>query len=330
MEMIRGEYWIVDGSVDFADGDIGDFNHEALAVQSVFSQFSDEIISLAQDLDIECENFYDYDELTESISNLLSEIQKKISDEEIMQKIGANKDAYLILCGQGDARAYVMKNDGWIAVRSNNIELYGYDDKKRRSLLNGLENILDQEGIEEENDEELEFSLHDFKTNKAYYFSLNDIKNPTARPESPIMTKGDRRFFAPVNSKYQNKSVQNPWNKEAQKAKIIPPGHELWRNTSEGIIMKKFSEWLLEHMELKNEMMNSLRRKYQGLTESWEDEAEIAIYWFASHYHGGQSHDLYKILSTSPYNPGPIMTLEKEDEIVQMMYKDLEQEFSNV
>ena len=29
---IRGEYWIIDGSATFADGDVGDMNHEGYAI----------------------------------------------------------------------------------------------------------------------------------------------------------------------------------------------------------------------------------------------------------------------------------------------------------
>jgi hypothetical protein len=33
---------------------------------------------------------------------------------------------------------------------------------------------------------------------------------------------------------------------------------------------------------------------------------EEAIYWFASHYHGGQWSNLYSALSTSEFTPSPI------------------------
>lgn len=79
-----------------------------------------------------------------------------------------------------------------------------------------------------------------------------------------------------------------------------------------------------EAPSLKSKMMNFLRKKYSGLSEDIDDSAEIAIYWFANHYHGGQWSELYSILSTSPYRPGPMGKLENEGEEVQMMYEDLE------
>lgn len=35
-------------------------------------------------------------------------------------------------------------------------------------------------------------------------------------------------------------------------------------------------------------------------------DIEEAIYWYASDYHSGQASELYRILSTSPFNPGPM------------------------
>ena len=31
---LRGEWWIMNGTAAFADGDVGDFNHEGYAIQT--------------------------------------------------------------------------------------------------------------------------------------------------------------------------------------------------------------------------------------------------------------------------------------------------------
>lgn len=72
------------------------------------------------------------------------------------------------------------------------------------------------------------------------------------------------------------------------------------------------------------EMINYLISQYG---EEARDEAEVAIYWFADHYHGGQSSNLYSVLSTSVYSPGPNSTIEKEGEFAEMLYNSLESEF---
>ena len=52
----------------------------------------------------------------------------------------------------------------------------------------------------------------------------------------------------------------------------------------------------------KEEMMQFLQTQ-SGSDEGWQDEAEVAIYWFANDYHGGQWSNLYSVLSTSPFRP---------------------------
>lgn len=61
-----------------------------------------------------------------------------------------------------------------------------------------------------------------------------------------------------------------------------------------------------------------------------KDDATIAIYWFASEWHGGQWTNLYSALSTSDYRPGPCTTLAREGETVREMVCDLEEKFAGV
>jgi len=79
---------------------------------------------------------------------------------------------------------------------------------------------------------------------------------------------------------------------------------------------------------MKNEMLAYLRGIFTPGLMSDEDfaaSAEIAIYWFANDYHGGQAHPLYAVLSTSPYHPSPLCggIAEEGDETAEEMYEDL-------
>jgi hypothetical protein len=63
--------------------------------------------------------------------------------------------------------------------------------------------------------------------------------------------------------------------------------------------------------------------------EADDFDIEAAIYWLASDYHGGQTSDLYSILSTSEFKPGPShSSVEDEGETAKMIYDMLAQEFS--
>lgn len=76
----------------------------------------------------------------------------------------------------------------------------------------------------------------------------------------------------------------------------------------------------MNHIELKKELLDIIKTLN---TDLQEDDAEIAIYWYANLHYRSQTDPLYSILSTSPYNPGPIMTLKKEDETIRTLYRQL-------
>jgi len=205
MSKIRGEYWIQGGQVEFADGDVGDQNHEMIALNSIAADHVDRIMDYAQELGVDTEDLGIHDEPFTSTSELLEAIRYALLErgvywaaDMVIKKLGINMEVYNILGGGGDARLYVMKHDGWIAVRSNNIELFGYDANKKKQISNGIEEILDQEGIEEPQ-EEIEFSVYDHKTNRSFDATLADIKNTNsfARPQQLPNTTYNKPLFVP-------------------------------------------------------------------------------------------------------------------------------------
>jgi hypothetical protein len=59
-------------------------------------------------------------------------------------------------------------------------------------------------------------------------------------------------------------------------------------------------------------------------------DIEAAIYWLASDYHRGQDSELYSILSTSEFKPGPThSSVEDEGEIAKEIYDLLVHEFAS-
>lgn len=209
MAKIRGEYWIQEGRVDFADGDVGDQNHEMIALNSIAADHLDSLMDYAEELNIDRDELGGMDDdpsqaayhLINSIYHTLLEngVDSVKISEQIIRRLGINMEVYKLLGGGGDARLYVMKKDGWIAVRSNNIELFGYDANKKKQLSSGLEDILDQEGIEE-SDDEIGFSVYDHKTNRSFDATLADIKNTNsfARPQQLPNTTYNKPLLVPV------------------------------------------------------------------------------------------------------------------------------------
>lgn len=78
----------------------------------------------------------------------------------------------------------------------------------------------------------------------------------------------------------------------------------------------------------KSDLLSYLSRIY-GNEDGFQDSAEVAIYWFANHFHSGQYSNLYSILSTSPFRPGPISNGPEPGSMEEMMYNDLVDQFED-
>ena len=268
---IRGEYWIQDGYVDFADGDIGDRNHEGIAIGAVVSQYADAVGNFAEQLGIEheCTRYGEPD--TEAVSETLTQIYEKLTERKkrpmngpqadayIMRSVGCNEDAYAILCGHGDGREYAMEYFGWIAVRSHNVEFYGYSQEKRDIIANGIRDIIDQEdysAAEELDPNDIDLWLEDHRTGQTWSVTLAELEEPTVikSPQYPSNAKYNKSFTQflkdPEENKYQNpaKSAESPWNTAAQKAGI---GSELWRGTSESK-WPGFNAWMEQRQNVRH------------------------------------------------------------------------------
>jgi hypothetical protein len=261
---IRGEYWIRDGHVDFADGDTGDKNHEMIAVDHVCSENLEKVYDYAENLGVgPLPSLASMDEPTEAAQSLLGLVRRKLfeatdpknnnlplfkSENEIWAEIGRrcglDAETLSVMTQSSksiDPRLYVMRREGWIAVRNNNVELFGYDDKKRKNLISGLEEVLDQEGIED-SDEEIEFNLYDHRTGRSSDHTLADIKETGFRPQSLPSTTYNKPLFVPAD-----KSRLSPKTVDARTRSMV--------QTSE----TSFRGWLVENGGL------IFRRNWPGL-----------------------------------------------------------------
>jgi hypothetical protein len=54
----------------------------------------------------------------------------------------------------------------------------------------------------------------------------------------------------------------------------------------------------------------------------------VAAYYFASHWHGGQWSQEYSLLCAIDYHPGMLMTFDREDENVRMLYGAMVREYA--
>jgi hypothetical protein len=143
---LRGEWWIQDGQSIFADGDVGDMNHEAIVQDSLRRQILGHF-----GIDVEDEYVGDFDDYAEQIFEVignklnpteledwreeqyLSVIRSyfKRADSEMLKKM---EYAY----GSGDARKYALIHWGWQRMKQNTIQTQTLTPKDMKNISNGV------------------------------------------------------------------------------------------------------------------------------------------------------------------------------------------------
>jgi hypothetical protein len=124
---IKGEWWIDDtGFALFADGDVGDYNHESLVLERLLS-----IVLNYLDLEIDERKSLDISEYHDEIYERFDEANRadyEISAEETVKRVLKQNgmegvdEAFKVLHNVVDARDFALKYWGWKRVRGNNIQ----------------------------------------------------------------------------------------------------------------------------------------------------------------------------------------------------------------
>lgn len=87
---------------------------------------------------------------------------------------------------------------------------------------------------------------------------------------------------------------------------------------------------------LKEQMIEAIDVEFDSFdteTVDFNFSREVAIFYFAMFYHGGQWSELYSILSTSDYNPGAgedFDDLMEECDVDKMIYDFIVQKFGRL
>lgn len=155
-ERLRGEWWIVNGNAQFADGDVGDMGHEAQALRSI-----------TQDL-VEQLGIRDDGEtiLLGELSDQIEDVVEPTDDETVQEatvrwlKENGTEDAEELVGmawdGGGDVREYMSRTAGWKRVAGNTVETYQLTDSDLSDIHSGLMDILEEEGVDDDADPEFD------------------------------------------------------------------------------------------------------------------------------------------------------------------------------
>lgn len=161
-----GKYWIDEyGDLMYADGDIGNMNHEAYVIQRAQGMIAPD--------DFTGGEYVEWDEFLNSVGTTILETAKSNArygkliqrqtgeplatltpqdmisygfvDTELTSVQGVNPELLEIAKGHGDARLFGMKTWGWKRVMNNNVETYTLTDKDLAVIAKGLGEIAQED-----------------------------------------------------------------------------------------------------------------------------------------------------------------------------------------
>lgn len=228
------EYWIYrGGDVHFADGDIGDYNHEGVVIHDLQIKIIDQ-----------CENYFeirdkngrpfadseyiDWEGFKEALSTAYAvelieknpEKQQKIEDQleydpnkflfSALKASGIKKPEWDTAEGVGDARDYAMQRWGWKTFRNDNIDTWFFKQEDLADIIRGIDEIAEQEGWTEKKLNKKRFTINVFSSRKSFYLSYKQLNNPRSpSQENPIKTNLINYNAQQATQQVKNIDLQN-------------------------------------------------------------------------------------------------------------------------
>jgi hypothetical protein len=161
---VRGEWWIVDGRAQYADGDVGDYNHEAMAIEAAQMILKDEMLKdpvLQQAANIifgEQGNYDSWDPIA-TRSYLLDWADGAMSNGELTEdeaddiyaaianRTGVDRETIDVAMGgdHEDARNFAMKKWGWKRLAGKTVEMWTMTPGDTKDLAEGIWDAYDDE-----------------------------------------------------------------------------------------------------------------------------------------------------------------------------------------
>ncbi len=219
MSIIRGEYWITPDGLFFADGDIGDTNHEGFVLQHARYHVAN---SLGIDLDGESDDdsfdialekefgddFSDYEDGTESFVRL--KLKENFSGAELAKELKMLDAAF----DRVDLRAFAMREWGWVWVRGDRATAWTLDKDQLENIASGVGDILDEENSAEPDSEELtenEIDISSEKTGKSFSITFADLeaRNFSGKQSNYLLDAGSSDQVRKLDENLQNPFYRN-------------------------------------------------------------------------------------------------------------------------
>ena len=193
-----GEFWLMDGQAMYADGDIGDMNHEAYVVQTILSNYEDEI-----------SKFYSkkYNSFPEQSKVYTENYDLNDFSIEDLKSFGMTQEEIDIVLGRVDARDYGLKNLGWKRVNGNNVETYTLTNNDLKEISNGLWEAYEREISESSEEEPVVFNI-EVKSNGLFF---TDIPYNSISSHDVSQLRSFRQVYASSKKSLTKKATLFGW-----------------------------------------------------------------------------------------------------------------------
>lgn len=187
MKTIRGEYWIINGATNYADGDVGDINHEGYALDHLRYKIADA-------LNLDFGEMYDWEHELENIPEAVNEeLDLGMEDFDttpsaVLELLKLHYDAlgldledldYAFDEPGHDVRSYMSKRYGWIVCHGNRFAVWYLIRDAAEQIAEAVEEILWEEGALEEDDGDFdaELEIYVVSTGHTYTTTWKQLAN---------------------------------------------------------------------------------------------------------------------------------------------------------
>lgn len=162
---LDGEWWIIDGYSQYADGDIGDAGHDVIVYQNILSSI--EYVEISEELQDKIDQglivseydkdnideeypglFYSYGGNYESYSSEEAKWDRVISNSFHAEEKVAIEESYPgYIEYRGMPKDYAVEHMGWIRVIGSNFELQKVDNNKLSEIVRHIydESLTDED-----------------------------------------------------------------------------------------------------------------------------------------------------------------------------------------
>jgi hypothetical protein len=145
LSQFRGEFWIQGGQAMGADGEINDYNHEGMAIETAQQMIMDNEGDWEEWKQNAAKEKYQEALQQATTPQLQQQVQMKWNDDggeeflmEALREQGVENATYMVAEGMGDVRKWAMEHLGWKRLQGVNVETWNILPADLRDIADGV------------------------------------------------------------------------------------------------------------------------------------------------------------------------------------------------